>query len=142
MLSEVNRLHENLKFTYEAEDPGGNISFLDTLLTHDGSRISSTWYMKPSNNGLPLNYHALAPIKYKRSVIRSFVHRIYNSCSNWSSFHCSMEKMKKILENNQYQSHFYEPIIHDTLEKIFVHKKKERNKRSGIITAVMKFDKV
>ena len=38
-----------------------------------------------------------------------------------------MVKMKETLENNQYPSTFYEPIIHATLEKIFLKTKKDKN---------------
>ena len=37
-------------------------------------------------------------------------------------FHLSIEKAKTILESNQYNSSFYEPIIKDTLEKIITKK--------------------
>ena len=63
-------------------------------------------------------FPALAPKRYKRSVVSGFVHRIYRACSDWKAFHESLEKAKKILNNNQYPSAFYEPIIHETLTKI------------------------
>ena len=87
------------------------------------------WYTKPCNSGLTLNFFALAPKRYKRGAVRSLVHRIFNSCSTWKSFHNSMKKAKDILENNQYPSYFYEQIIHDTLEKIFL--KKNRDKKTN-----------
>ena len=43
-----------------------------------------------------------------------------------------MEKMKSIQENKKFHSHFYEPIFHDTFDKILVQKKKESNKRRGV----------
>ena len=86
MLSDVNSLHKNLKFTYEAENAEGKFSFLDMMLIHDEKRISSTWYSKPCNSGLTLNFLALAPTKYKRSVIRSFVHRITTLAQTWIHF--------------------------------------------------------
>ncbi len=43
-----------------------------------------------------------------------------------------MDKMKTILESNQYPSDFYKPIIHNTLEKIFVNKKQEKMKRNNV----------
>ena len=65
-----------------------------------------------------MNFHSLAPTKYKRSVVSGFVHRIYRACSSWSAFHSSMEKAMKILEKNQYPPDFYNPIIKSTLSKI------------------------
>ena len=88
------------------------------LVTNTNGILSSTWYTKPTDTGLIMNFHALAPKRYKRSVVSGFVHRIYRACSDWKAFHESLEKAKKILNNNQYPSAFYEPIIHETLTKI------------------------
>ena len=65
-----------------------------------------------------MNYHALAPKRYKRSVVAGFVHRIYRACSSWALFHESLEKAKKILERNQYPPPYYNSIIQDTIYKI------------------------
>ena len=99
-LAEINNLHPNLKFTIEREE-NGTIPFLDMKLIHeqDGS-LSSTWYNKPTDTGLVMNFHALAPKRYKRSVVSGFVHRIHRACSSWEYFHESMEKAKKVLERN------------------------------------------
>ena len=65
-----------------------------------------------------MNYHALAPAKYKRSVISGMVYRIYHACSTWQNFHDSLTKARRILENNQYPPSFYDPIVERTLNKI------------------------
>ena len=77
-----------------------------------------------SNCGLTLNYHAVAPKKYKRSVVRSFVYRVYNSCSTWQNFDLGLEKAVEILKDNQYPPEFYDPIINETLEHIITKRKK------------------
>ena len=87
-------------------------------LIHQGSEVSSTWYSKPTDTGLILNFHSLAPKRYKRSVVSGFVHRIHRACSKWDLFHKSLEKAKVILERNQYPPSFYNPIIKDTLDHI------------------------
>ena len=69
---------------------------------------------------LPL--HALAPRRYKRSVVAGFVYRIHRCCSNWKTFHESLEKAKAILKRNQYPPTFYEPIIKEALNKILTTK--------------------
>ena len=57
--------------------------------------------MKATDTGLVMNYHALAPRKYKQSVVAGFVHRIHRACSTWENFHTSLQKAKCILEQNQ-----------------------------------------
>ena len=67
-LSESNSLHPNLKFTLEVEK-NGELPFLDICIEHHQSMLSSTWYCKSTDIGLILNFHAMAPKRYKRSVI-------------------------------------------------------------------------
>ena len=78
----------------------------------------SPFHNKPTDTGLIMNFHALAPKRYKWSVVSGFVYRIYRACSNWKHFHTSLEKAKRILERNQYPPDFYEPIIKKTLQNI------------------------
>ena len=128
-LGQINNLHPNLSFTKEEEDEGGTIPFLDMKLRHkpDG-KVESEWYRKKTDTGLTINFHALAPMKYKRSMIINMVHRIYNSTSSWPLFHKGIDEAKTILEYNQYPKVLYEKIIFKTLEKIIIGcKKAERD---------------
>ena len=74
-LSEINQLHLKLKFMIEMEE-NGKLPFLDIEIKREDRILSSTWYVKPTDTGLIMNFHALAPKRYKRSVVQSFVHRI------------------------------------------------------------------
>ena len=116
-LATINNLHPSLKFTIEREE-NGSIPFLDMKIIHNNGQLSSTWYNKPMDTGLIMNYYALAPKKYKRSVVSGFVYRIYRACSSWQLFHESMEKAKQVLERNQYPPNFCDPIIKDSLNTI------------------------
>ena len=116
-LTELNNIHPNLKFTVEYERDG-QIPYLDMLLIREGKKVQSSWYCKPTDTGLVMNYHAMAPRRYKRGVVSGFVHRIHRACSTWQNFHLGLVKAKQVLEKNQYPSNFYEPIIRDTIEKI------------------------
>jgi len=74
--------------------------------------------LETDGHGLILNYHLLAPRRYKRSVVSGFVHRIFRACSTWSHFHESMQRAKVMLERNQYPPTFYDPVINQTLNGI------------------------
>ena len=67
-----------------------------------------------------MKFYAAPPLKYKRSVVSGFVYRIYNSCSTWGYFHDSLVAAKRIFDNNQYPTNFYEPIISDTINRILI----------------------
>ena len=116
-LREINNFHPCLKFTIEKE-VNGELPFLDMKVLRSNGKLSSTWYTKPTDTGLIMNFHAVSPIKYKKSVVTGFVHRIYRACSSWKYFHESLTKAKSILDQNQYPKSFYEPLINRSLDRI------------------------
>ena len=67
-----------------------------------------------------MNFHAIAPRRYKRAVVQGFVYRIFRACSNWKAFDDSICRAKQVLERNQYPPEFYDAIINQTLEKIIM----------------------
>ena len=85
-LKEINSYHDSLTFTGEKEHQG-ELPIVDTKLMNNKGNLPSTWYCKPSDTGLIMNFHALAPKQYKRAVVIGFVHRIYRACSNWEKLH-------------------------------------------------------
>ena len=90
-LGDINKLHPNLKFTEECENDQQQLPVLDLKIHHDheNGTLSSTWYNKPTDTGLIMNYHALAPKRYKRSVVSGFVYRIHRACSTTENFQTS-----------------------------------------------------
>ena len=110
-------MYPNLKFTLEVEAEG-KLPFLDLCINHVNDKLSSIWYCKPTDTGLIMNFHALTPKRYKRSVVEGFVHSVHRACSSWENFHDSMEKVKMTLQRNQYPSNFYDPIISKTIESL------------------------
>ena len=116
-LARINQLHVNLKFTSESESEG-RLPFLDLCIVHRDNELYTTWYTKPTDTGLIMNFHAVAPRRYKRAVVQGFVHRIFRACSSWESFHESLTRAKHVLERNQYPPEFYDTIISQTIEKL------------------------
>ena len=116
-LEQINQLHVKLTFTMERET-ASKIPFLDMLIEQVGRKLSSGWYCKPSDTGLILNFHAQAPIIYKRNIVQGFVHRIHRASSTEEKFQVGLMEAKKILQDNQYPSSFFEPIIKETISKI------------------------
>ena len=94
-LIEINLLYSKLKFTLEVEQ-NERLSFLDMCIEHNNNSLSSTWYCKPTDTGLLLNFHALTPKRFKRSVVQGFVFRTWRACSSEKSLHESLTKAKEI----------------------------------------------
>ena len=74
-----------------------------------------------------MNFHTVAPRKYKRAVVQVFVHHIWRACSSWNTFHDSMCRAKQVLERNQCPPEFYDPIIMLTIEKFHTQITNEQN---------------
>ena len=72
---EISNFHPCLKFTIEKE-VNGELSFLDMKVIRNEGKLSSTWYTKPTDTGLIMNFHSVSPLKYTKSVVTGFVYRI------------------------------------------------------------------
>ena len=116
-LNLANSLHPNLKFTIERENDG-KLSFLDMVIFNSNGSLSSGWFRKVTDTGLTLNFNSLAPTKYKKSVVTSFVYRIFRACSNWELFHKDLFEATDILSRNQYPDSFIFPNIKITIDKL------------------------
>ena len=99
------------------------------MCLHEGKHVTSTWYCKETDTGLVLNYHALAPERYKKGVIIGMIYRIYRACSNWKNIAESLNRARKILKNNQYPESYIENTINKTLDKIIASNEKEKSEK-------------
>ena len=89
-LDKINELNPiSLKFTIERET-NNSIAFLDMEIHREDNKLQSTWFTKETDTGLVMNFHSLAPMKYKKSVVCGMIHRIFGSCSNYKMFHQSL----------------------------------------------------
>ena len=84
--------------------------------------MSPTWYKKSTEMGLLMNYHTLAPMKYKKSVIIGMIRRIFRAYNTYKHFQESLQKVRGILSKNQYPESVIDQLIRDTLNKIFEEK--------------------
>ena len=65
-LAKINNLHPKLEFTLQ-RPVDNTIPFLDKKIRHlDDGSIETMWYRKPTDTGMTLNFHAIAPLKYKK----------------------------------------------------------------------------
>ena len=117
LLAYVNSLHENLEFTIEREDDG-SLPFLDLSITRHGRKISTSWYSKPTDTGLTLAFHSVAPTRYKQNIISGTIHRIHHATSNWEDFDKGVRKAIQDWESNQYPPGFYAPVLRKTVQTI------------------------
>ena len=117
MLQRVKTLHSNLKFTFELPTENG-IAFLDMRLKQVGKVVHHSWYQKPTDTGVLMNFHARSPEKYKQSLVAGFVNRIWQTCSDYFTLEDNIRIFKEMLENYQYSPSFYNRIIRKSLNRL------------------------
>ena len=81
-------------------------------------KIDTSWYQKPTDTGLSLQFRALAPVKYKKKIIEGTIYRIFNATSTWGNFTEGIKRAAETWEKDQYPPQFYQPILRQTLDKI------------------------
>ena len=85
---------------------------------HNKGTLSFTWYNKPPDTDLIMNYHALAPKCYKRSVVSVFVYRIYRAYSSWEKLPPKHGESQEDPGEEPISPTFYEPVIRQALSDI------------------------
>lgn len=110
-----------LRFTYE-ESVDNNISFLDIKINiNQDSSISTSVYSKPTDNGVYLNYNSYSPEIYKKSIVKTLVHRAYTICSDWPSFDAEIKRIKQNLVNCCHPLSTIDRLINETVSKLYLH---------------------
>ena len=66
--------------------------------------------------GTCLNAESECPIRYKRSVIDSYVNRAITHCSSWVLLHEELERITQVLINNGYTNKDVKEVIERRLK--------------------------
>ena len=80
------------------------INFLDTLVSSTENGLKTKVYIKPNNNGVCMNGDSECPEVYKTSVINSYLLRAYRFSENWIDFNMEIDRIKKLLINNNFSN--------------------------------------
>ena len=88
-----------------------SLAFLDVNISIDCSTLSTTVYRKPTHTGLFLNYHALAPMAWKKGLIMCLLHRDKLICSSPLILSSEISNLKKMFIDNCYPAHFFDKIV-------------------------------
>ncbi|MEL6805021.1 MAG: GIY-YIG nuclease family protein, partial [Bacteroidota bacterium] len=109
----LNCAHPNLQFTLENVDTTSNsLPFLDVEIAIDESATFSTRvYRKPTNTGVLLNFNAVAPTKWKKSIIKWFLKRAAAISSSHELFELEVNTIKDEFKRNGYPPKFIDDVI-------------------------------
>jgi hypothetical protein len=101
ILSLLNSKHPNIRFTIEHESRG-KLPFLDTCVIRKVDKYTTTIYRKKTFTGVYLNWSSLTSRRYKISLIRCLAERVWRICSDEKERLVEINKLKVILERNDY----------------------------------------
>ena len=106
----LNAAHVNLSFTMElANIETNSLPFLDVeVRITEQNNFMTKVYRKPTNTGVIMNYSAVTPEKWKRSLLQLLLSRAKKLSSNEQLFNEEVEKIRKTFKYNKYPAAFVE----------------------------------
>ena len=81
----LNNCHPSIQFTMELA-VNNTLPFLGMLLMKQRSKITTSVYRKTTNKGLLLHYQSHVDNKYKKSLLKTMLHRAYSLSSTTELF--------------------------------------------------------
>ena len=111
----LNCQHDNIKFTIEKEKDN-KLPFLDIKLEKTELGISTSVHKKDTDTGLLTNFSSFVCFKYKVSLIKCLIDRIFRINNSWTGFHKDIDKMKVILQKNGFPDNVIDKNISKTLD--------------------------
>ena len=94
-LSTLNSCHPSISFTMEVL-VDGKLPFLGMEAVRNGRHLETKVYVKPTNKGLLLHYDSHVDERYKRSLIKTMLHRAFRLSSSWKYFTEECERLKQL----------------------------------------------
>ena len=74
--------------------------YIDVDVSTDGSKFVTKVHRKSTDKGWCLNYTSEFPIRYKVSVIRTYIKRAFKFCSSKILYDHELNEIKKVLVDN------------------------------------------
>ena len=113
-----------LKFDIEWNQEN-KLPFLDVLIDNTDENLKLMVHRKPTNSNFCLHGKSECPIRYKESVISSYVRRAHKICSSPEDLETELSRIESLLINNQYNQNFVKQTIKQISNKISTNKPKQ-----------------
>ena len=99
----------------------GKLPFLGMEAVRNGRHLDTKVYVKPTNKGLLLHYDSHVDERYKRSLMKTMLHRAFRLSSSWKYFTEECERLKQLFRRLRYP----QTLVDNTTAK-FITKKNEQ----------------
>ena len=116
ILKDEMSLISGMNFTIE-KAVENKLPFLNVLVDKTDGNIKTTVYRKPTDAGRCLNAAGECPDRYKISVIKGFLYRAKNLCTEKAEMMLEINRSKKILINNGYPNKLVDAEIRKFLKQ-------------------------
>ena len=116
VLETLNSYHTNIKLTIEIESENKD-SFLDVLLIHSNSLISTKVYRKNTNTDIYINWKSFAPNNWKWGTLKTLVTRAFDICSTDEYFKEELQHIGTVFHHRKNYSLWVINNVIDDAEK-------------------------
>ena len=82
-------------------------------------------YRKGNSTGLLQNYNSFVPFTYKKGLIKTLIDRTFRLNNTWDGFHLDLEKLKVILQKDEYPPRLIGNSVNRYLNKKIMNKPSE-----------------
>jgi hypothetical protein len=121
----LNNAHNNMQFTMETVNTSTkSLPFLDVeIKITQSSQFETKVFRKPTNTNVLMNYEAMAPKKWKKSIIMGFLHRAKRITSSQKLFEEELNNIREIFRANGYPLSF----VNNTIDEFITERKTDDN---------------
>ena len=91
-LSVLNEIHSSVSFTMELGE-NGKLPFLGTEIRKCNGRLETRVHRRPTDTGLLLHYKSDVDVRYKKSLIKTMLDRLFQVSSTWQLFHLECDRL-------------------------------------------------
>ena len=115
----LNAAHDNLIFTMEMPNIDSHaLPFLDVEVSiTESNRFLTKVYRKPTNTDVIMKHCAIAPVKWKKSLLQLLLLRAKKLSSTQEAFEEEVKNIKRIFQSNGYPVSFIDNGVSSFLEK-------------------------
>ena len=92
------------------------------MIEKKGCELVTSVYRKPTNNGLLLHFQSHVDMGYKKSLIRTMLHRAYRLSSSWKSIVRECDHLKRMFFKLGYPDRLVDATITSFLNSVLVDK--------------------
>ncbi|XP_072396370.1 uncharacterized protein [Diabrotica undecimpunctata] len=111
LLSKINQIHPNIKFTMELES-SKSINFLDLTITRLNDHFDFSIYRKPTQTDHVIPFSSNHPMSHKHAAFHSYIHRLESIPLSDLNYKKELNILRQIAVNNGYDHNIINKFIH------------------------------